>query len=205
MTEPQNNRPRRRSSWLFYGLIVPAIVGLGVWQGWRWWAWVSQPVLMLAPTPADAEPPMVRIRIQPGTPAQQIGEDLAAANLIRSSLAWSLWTRWQTLQARLEGEANRGFQAGTYELSPTQSLSAIAHQIWAGQTVARRLTIPEGWTQHQMADYFAAQGLFSAPAFLAATQQSWSDRYPWLPEGLPHLEGFLFPDTYEVAEDTLTP
>lgn len=205
MTERQHDRPRRWSRWLFYGLMMPAIVGLGVWQGWRWWSWASQPVLVVAPIGEEAEPPTVRIRIEPGTAAQQIGVDLAAANLIRSAFAWSLWTRWHTLQARLAGETSRGFQAGTYELSPTQSLPAIAQQIWTGQTVARRLTIPEGWTQRQMADYFAAQGLFSAQAFLRVTEQSWSDRYPWLPEGLPHLEGFLFPDTYEVAEDTLTP
>jgi len=214
MTERQSNsrqgsrdakRPRRWSRWLFYGLIVPAIVGVGLWQGWCWWDWASQPVLVTPSTAAAGEPPTVRIRIEPGTPAQQIGEDLATANLIRSAMAWSLWTRWQTLQARLTGAANRGFQAGTYELSPTQPLTAIADQIWAGQTVARRLTIPEGWTRKQMADYFATQGLFSAQAFLDATQQSWSDQYPWLPEGLPHLEGFLFPDTYEVADDPLTP
>lgn len=205
MTEHPLDRPQRRSRWLFYGLILPAIVGVSLWQGWRWWAWASQPVLVTVPAAGDGEPPTVRIRIEPGTPAQQIGADLAAANLIRSATAWSLWVRWHHLQATLTGEPARSFQAGTYELSPTQSLSAIAAQILAGKTVARRLTIPEGWSQQQMAAYFEAQGLFSAQAFLAATQQSWSDQYPWLPEGLPHLEGFLFPDTYEVPEAAVTP
>lgn len=205
MTDRQSDRPQRRSRWLFYGLLLPAIVGLGLWQGWRWWAWASQPVLVMAPEAVDRDPPTVRIRIEPGTPAQQIGADLAAANLIRSATAWSLWARWQSLEATFTGASPRSFQAGTYELSPTQSLTTIAQQILTGQTVARRLTIPEGWSRQQMADYLADQGLFSQQAFLDVTQQDWSDQYPWLPEGLPHLEGFLFPDTYEVAEDAVTP
>jgi UPF0755 protein len=31
------------------------------------------------------------------------------------------------------------------------------------------------------------------------------DRYPWLPEGIPHLEGFLFPDTYQLPAEGVTP
>ncbi|WP_448561392.1 endolytic transglycosylase MltG [Trichothermofontia sp.] len=205
MTDQQPNGSHRRSRWLFYGLILPTIIGVGLWQGWRWWAWASQPVLATASLGMNAEPPTVRIRIEPGTPAQQIGADLAAANLIRSAMAWSFWTHWQTLRATLTGNPIRSFQAGTYELSPTQSLPAIAEQILLGQTVARRLTIPEGWSLQQMADYFAEQGLFSRQAFLEVTQQDWSDPYPWLPEGLPHLEGFLFPDTYEIAAEAVTP
>jgi UPF0755 protein len=30
-------------------------------------------------------------------------------------------------------------------------------------------------------------------------------QYPWLPSGLPHLEGFLYPDTYQLDGDAVTP
>ncbi len=31
------------------------------------------------------------------------------------------------------------------------------------------------------------------------------DRYPWLPAKLPHLEGFLYPDTYQFSPKQVTP
>ncbi|HEY9659760.1 MAG TPA: endolytic transglycosylase MltG, partial [Allocoleopsis sp.] len=68
----------------------------------------------------------------------------------------------------------------------------------------RSFTIPEGWSIQQMADYFAGQGFFSKEAFLEAVKQIPRDRYAWLPEGIPHLEGFLYPDTYKFTGD-LTP
>jgi UPF0755 protein len=66
-------------------------------------------------------------------------------------------------------------------------------------------TIPEGWSRQQMAAYFEAQGFFPASEFMKATSQIPRDKFPWLPEDLPHLEGFLYPDTYQLAKDRITP
>ena len=55
-----------------------------------------------------------------------------------------------------------------------------------------------------MAEAFQQQGFFSASEFLAATQQIPQDQYPWLPDDIPHLEGFLFPDTYQLPMDQIT-
>ncbi|MFM7425336.1 MAG: endolytic transglycosylase MltG, partial [Elainella sp.] len=96
------------------------------------------------------------------------------------------------------------FQAGIYELSPTEPLDSIADQIWRGEVVQNSFTIPEGWSIQQMADYFAEQGYFGKEEFLAAVRQIPRDKFSWLPEGIPHLEGFLYPDTYKFA-GTLTP
>jgi UPF0755 protein len=142
----------------------------------------------------------VQIKIPSGTTAQQIGYDLQAAGLIRSSLAWQLWVRWLQLN-----DSKGGFKAGTYQLSPTQSMTVIADKIWTGQVLQRRFTIPEGWSLRQMAAYFEAQGFFSAKSFLSTAKQLDRARYPWLPTNLPFLEGFLYPDTYELASDSTTP
>lgn len=178
------------------GLLLPLATGVAAWQGWAWWSWANQPVSENA---AEAAPQTVQIQIPPGTPGQQIGQDLEAAGLIRSALAWKLWSRWQSWQ-----NAEGGFQAGTYALSPTDSMTAIADVIRSGQVVQTSFTIPEGWNRRQMALYFEEQGFFSADSFLAATEQVPRDRYPWLPEGLPHLEGFLFPDTYQLPAEGVT-
>lgn len=196
---------QRISKWSFYLLLLPAVLGISAWQGWAWWSWASAPPLTVAASTPDAAnaaagDKVVRIQIPPGTPAQQIGADLETAGLIRSATAWNLWTRWLSLQNR-----QGGFQAGTYELSPTQPLPAIADKIWSGEVVQASFTIPEGWSLQQMAAYFESQGFFKAQDFLTAASQIPQNQYSWLPSGLPHLEGFLYPDTYQLSNDQITP
>ncbi len=181
--------------WFFLGLLVPAAAGMAAWQGWAWWSWATGPAKAGEPT-ADQT---VQIQIPPGTSGQQIGQDLEAAGLIRSPLAWKLWSRWQARQS-----PGGGFQAGTYALTPTSSMTEIANTIWTGQVIQTSFTIPEGWNRKQMAAYFEQEGFFPAADFLAATEQIPRQDYPWLPNGIPHLEGFLFPDTYQLPAEGIT-
>ncbi|MEM9161462.1 MAG: endolytic transglycosylase MltG [Cyanobacteria bacterium P01_F01_bin.4] len=180
---------------LFFLGIVPAALAGAAWQGWTWWSWASGPVQ----AGADADSSLVQIQIPNGTSAEQIGRDLEAAGLIHSTTAWKLWTRLKTMRG-----AEGGFQAGTYAVSPGQSLETIANQIWSGDVVQLGFTIPEGWNRSQMAAALDSQGLVTADDFLAATEQIPYDRYPWLPQSLPHLEGYLYPDTYQLPGDNIT-
>ncbi|MEG4348598.1 endolytic transglycosylase MltG [Microcoleus sp. LAD1_D5] len=188
------------SKWLFYLALLPAIWGVCAWQGWAWWSWASAPPKIAETSTSPGEDAAVSIQIPEGTPSQKIGRDLEAAGLIRSSSAWNMWARWLTLQNR-EG----GFQAGTYQLSPTQPLSAVAEKIWKGEVAQQSFTIPEGWSLQQMSAYFEAQGFFPAKDFMAVASQVPYAQYPWLPSGLPHLEGFLYPDTYQLDGDAISP
>lgn len=185
----------RWGKWVFFGLLLPGAVAVAGWQGWAWWSWASRPVV--SETPAEAAG--VQIQIPTGTPGQQIGRDLEAAGVIRSSLAWRIWSRWQGFRN------SGGFQAGTYVLSPAEPLEAIARTIWEGQVVQESFTIPEGWNRQQMAEYFEQEGYFSADSFLTATATIPRDSAPWLPDGLPHLEGFLYPDTYQIPAEAIAP
>ena len=159
---------------LFFFLLLPIALGVSGWQGWAWWSWATAPIAAnAAPTAAEAPAPAtdtVQIQIPPGTSGQQIGQDLEAAGLIRSHLAWNLWSRWQNLRR------DDGYQAGTYVLSPTQSMQDIAQQIRTGDVLQTSFTIPEGWTREQMAAAFEERGFFSAQGFLEATQQQPRDR-----------------------------
>jgi UPF0755 protein len=189
------NTAQRISKWLFYLVLFPATIGVCAWQGWAWWSWASAAPLADTSPAAPPADTAIQVRIPEGTSAQQIGKDLEAVGLIRSTAAWNLWTRWQMLQDR-----SGSFLAGTYELSPGEPLETIAAKIWQGEVLQQSFTIPEGWSLQQMAKYFESEGFFTADAFLAAAAQVPYDRYPWLPAQLPHLEGFLYPDTYEVPK-----
>lgn len=187
----------RISKWSFYLLLFPVVLGICGWQGWAWWSWATAPVSSVrSQTTAEG----VQVEIPLGTTSQEIGENLEAVGLIRSAKAWDLWSRWLRMQ-KDEGD----FQAGVYQFSPTQSMAEIAEQIWLGKVVQTSYTIPEGWNISQMASYFEAQGFFSGAAFVEATRQNWSSEYPWLPSDLPHTEGFLYPDSYQMPKDAISP
>ncbi|MGK7888935.1 MAG: endolytic transglycosylase MltG [Leptolyngbyaceae cyanobacterium] len=203
---------------LFYGLSLPLVMGVCGWQGWQWWSWAiasphSSSSAAVAPsdevsteassvgTHAQGAEPTV-LTIPDGTSAQQIGGLLLDAGLIRSAMAWNLWTRWQTTSGR-EG----GFLAGTYGIAADASMTAIAEQIWQGDVLTSRFIIPEGWSMAQMGQYFESDlGWFSATEFIAATRAIERDRYPWLPAATAlangiNLEGFLYPSTYYIADN----
>lgn len=190
---------RSISKWSYYLALLPVTLGFCGWQGWAWWSWAQSPP-SLHPAANSQVEKAVQIQIPSGTGAQQIGHDLESAGVIRSSQAWKLWTYWLRLQDR-----QGGYKAGTYKLSPTQPLSVIAKKIWTGEVMQLSFTIPEGWTLTQMATYFESLGYFKAEDFLTAASQIPKDKYPWLPDGIPYLEGYLYPDTYQLASDRVTP
>ncbi|NJP08509.1 MAG: endolytic transglycosylase MltG [Leptolyngbyaceae cyanobacterium RU_5_1] len=182
--------------------LVLAVLGFFSWRGWNWWAWATAPSTLSIT--ASTTQQLVNLRIPPGTSAQEIGQELEMMGLIRSANAWSLWARWLMLN-----DPNGGFRAGTYQLSRRQSLQDIAAKIWTGDTVQLSFTIPEGWSMRQMARYFEQQQFFSAQEFFAAADRVSLAEYPWLPTNLPadssRLEGFLYPDTYQISEPPIQP
>ena len=141
------------------------------------------------------EPELVRVEIPSGSSIRTIGDRLVEAGAIRSAIAWEVWLRWQDIEPK----------AGTYDLDPGWSLVEVAAAIEAGVGVQAQFTIVEGWRIRQMADYFEQLGWFTADEFVAATDSVDLDRFGWLPEDLPHLEGWLFPNTYAIPLDRRTP
>ena len=157
---------------------------------WLGWQQLSAPVIT---EPTDIE--AVRVEIPAGSSVRQIGTRLFEAEVIRSTLAWEVWLRWQGIDPK----------AGTFDLDPRWSLVEVAAAIETGVGVQAQFTVLEGWRITQMADYFEALGWFSAEDFIEQTEQIDRDRFAWLPEDLPHLEGWLFPNTYGIPLDSRNP
>jgi UPF0755 protein len=178
--------------WLF--ILAPiALLAAASGIGVSWWNGIAAP----ASTDPNAKP--IQIQVKSGATAQSVGQELETKGAIKSQLAWKLWTAWQSKQGK------GAPQKGTYEVSPNQSLAAIAAQISEGKVIQSGFVIREGWNIKQMAEYFEKQGMFKAADFIAATKEIPKDKFPWLPDGLPHLEGFLYPETYKVPTETITP
>lgn len=177
---------------VWVALVALLSVGVGVSAVWLWW------LNAIAPTRSQSN--LVMLQVPEGSAGEAVGQQLEAAGLIRSMTAWKLWTK-----VAIARNPAGSFKTGTYELSAQASLPELAQSIWTGQVKETRFTIPEGWSMKEMGAYFEQEGWFSAKAFLKAAQKVPRDRFPWLPSNAPFLEGYLFPDTYQVPLEGRSP
>ena len=172
--------------------IIPAAIGVLFLLGWAGWKGLTAPV----ESKGERDEEKVQFTVKSGVGGNQIGAELAKAGLIKSNSGWKIWTKLKQIT-----DSKGGFKAGTYQISPQEPLSDIAAKIWDGKIMQTNFTIPEGWSTRQMAEYFESLSYFSAEDFENAVTQIPYDKYPWLPQDLPILEGFLYPDTYKITSD----
>jgi UPF0755 protein len=134
-----------------------------------------------------ADGPEVRLVVPAGSSAEAIGHQLQALGLVPHPLLFRLLARSRGLGGQLK--------AGEYVLRGPLSLEGILELLSRGDVVRRDVTIPEGRTLDETAQLVGAQGLPVAD-FLAAAR----DPSPIhdLDPGATNLEGYLFPDTYQV-------
>jgi UPF0755 protein len=148
--------------------------------------------------PQDSTP--VVVTVPPGSTANDIGTDLERRGLIRSALIF----RFAADQAGV----GTSLAAGDYELSKSMSMTEII-QVLAKGEVKRGLvaTIPEGWRSEQIADRLEQTGFASREDFLSAVATPPSVPGLELLGNTPpaRLEGYLFPETYEVPKKVSGP
>jgi UPF0755 protein len=135
------------------------------------------------------------VTVPQGATAADIGNDLQQRGLVRSGLLFRM--------AVEQAGVGSSLAAGDYELSRSMSTAEIIQVLAKGQVKRGLLaTIPEGWRSEQIADRLEATGFSSRDDFLKAV--SAPDSVPAvtvLPAPPPpRLEGFLFPETYEVPQ-----
>lgn len=190
------NPARRKPRVLLWSFLIAVFLVLSVVGGAAWYVWNG-----LKPTHA-AQP--VRVTIDRGMKAQRVAELLEQNGLIRDAWIFSGWLK-------LKDEGSR-FQAGIYELTPGMTREQIVAKLNKGDIIAPatiRFTIPEGWTVEQMANRLAENGHFTKEDFLKAaadpanwTGSAWTSQIP-LDAGLRYpLEGYLFPETYEMKTES---
>jgi len=179
------------SLWVFVSLLGLMALGAG---GAAYYVWSN-----LKPLPQGE---VKQVTISRGMSANSVSKLLEQEGIIRNGFIFSYY-----LQFKDEGAK---FQAGQYELYPGMDNASIIAKLNAGDVVAEemvRFTIPEGYTVAQIADKLAAEGIVDRDKFmeLAAAERAWGDaetvRSLPAEAGLLHrLEGYLFPETYEMKK-----
>lgn len=142
------------------------------------------------PATTTSAPTANRVEIKPGMTARQIGRSLEEAGLIRSATFFELSARYRDLAHELE--------AGTYQLHSAQSTSDILETLLQAPIRLQRITIPEGLTRHQIAAVLQRAGVADSVRFVSLTADD--ELITRLGLGEPHLEGYLFPETYFIKE-----
>jgi UPF0755 protein len=190
---------------LLMALLVVACGGAGGDRVLQTYLNANEDALYL-PTSVDNSP--VRFVVEPGTPARTIGQQLLEAGLITDDLLFEAYVRVNGLASQLE--------AGTFILNPAMTMVEIVEILQNAEATSVTITIPEGWRLEQQAEYLAAAGIFDDPAQaeMYRTQVLTGDlagldpsRYPFLQErpAGSSLEGYLFPETYEIPAVGATP
>lgn len=149
--------------------------------------------------PVEAQDREVRIKIEPGMTSAKIAQLLEEHGLIRSEFVFRYYLK-------VKGEGSR-FQAGEYLMKPGMELDEIISMLNRGDTVKEptiKFTIPEGYTIERIADKLAEERIVDRDVFLemaAKTDLYDSEYVKEIPadEDIVHaLEGYLFPETYEM-------
>jgi UPF0755 protein len=134
------------------------------------------------------------LNIPPRASISDIGKILQRNRLIDSTLVFEMYVRVF---------GHRNLEAGNYQVPGGYSMADVValleHDI-RGRQIS--VTIPEGWTDKQIARLLQAKGLFSADAYIAV-QKAGTFTQTFLQGHQPgtDLEGYLFPDTYFLAPD----
>ena len=137
----------------------------------------------------DAE---VFIEIPPGTSAQEIGRQLVAQGVIQDKFAFRAALWWSG--------RSHALQAGEYQFSKPLSAVAVIERLARGDVYTRPITFPEGLTIADMSAIYESHGFGSAQNFIEATRDV--SAIIKLDQQAMNLEGYLFPETYMLPNDT---
>ena len=130
----QPKKPRRWL-WLVAGLIALVSIALAGAVGWY--------LNALQPVDAGQKTNMV-LKIEPGASPEQIATELDERGLIRSQMAFMIYTRLADVQGKL--------QTGSYRLSPSDSLPDIVKHLASGKTDEIDITFYPGATLYDRRD-----------------------------------------------------
>lgn len=132
------------------------------------------------------------VEIPTGSGTAAIGQILENQGIIKSSAKFKLVSKLEAYDGK--------YKAGVYSLSPSMPMSEIMEIIISGVSNTSRFTIPEGLTLSQTADRLEKENLINRDAFMSEIQHG-SFEYRFmnlLPDSENRLEGFLYPETYDV-------
>ncbi len=148
--------------------------------------------------PMASQSSAVLVQIPEGASSREISRLLEEQGIIRSSRLFELLSRVEGIDDSLK--------AGYYLLDPAMPLPAVLDQLAAGRVATRRAFIPEGFNLREIGARLEVEGIGSAQRFIELASDErlvYGANSPLTAlvgsRPTPSLEGYLFPDTYQLA------
>ena len=196
----------RVAGWLIVGALVTALTACSGDQLLAAYLAANGEALQ---SPAATAPRPMQFVVQNGSTARMIAENLQNAGLIDDARLFEAYVR-------VNGIAD-DLQAGAYTLSPSMTPVEIAEALQHAVAPSIRVTVPEGWRLEQTADALTASTPLDGaeyrrlaidpgwrPRTDAGIQDPVSYRFLDLRPGDATLEGYLYPDTYQLLKERAT-
>jgi UPF0755 protein len=133
----------------------------------------------------------VAFTVERGQGLRPVANALEAADLIRDADALTLLARFRGWESALK--------AGEYGLSAGWTSERILEQITSGRVRTYTAVLPEGIRASEIADRLDDAGLTSREEFLRVISDEEFAKSLGIPA--PSLEGYLYPETYEIPRD----
>ncbi|SDH92609.1 endolytic transglycosylase MltG [Desulfosporosinus hippei] len=179
---------KKKTMGVFTWIILLSVVGgFGVLS---WWSWATKPY--------STSGNSIKITISPGTTAAQLARELQERQLIRSAGMFQLLARERRDDFKL--------YVGDYQIAPTMSPKEMIEHLISGSTSldTNMVTIPEGYTTEQIIELLVQKGIGSKGELTKVVTE---DSFPYeflkdAPQGIHRLEGYLFPNTYDIPVET---
>ena len=152
-------------------------------------------------TPVGSDPTPVNFRVTLGEFPSDVATNLQSQGLITDADLFVNLVKYLHVGEKI--------QAGEYVLKRTMTMEEIIAALQHGRAKTVNVTIRPGWRAEEIADYLSTMGLanFNKDQFLQLVKNGNYDY--WFmqdrPKGAPaSVEGFLFPETYNVPFDITT-
>ena len=176
-------RKLKKSSCIIAAVVIILVLALCIGGGYYLYA--TQP---------ENLPEAVTITIPEGAGLNQITELLQEQNVIRSGFAFAMYVKQQDAATEL--------RPGKYTFGPGEmEFADLLQQLLRGGIAENttNITIPEGLTVEQTAEVLEKQGVVTKEEFLDYAANL-DIPYDYIPQGEDYnqLEGFLFPETYNI-------
>ncbi len=132
--------------------------------------------------------------VQKGWSDDEIANELQKLNIIRNSYFLKFYAILSLKHSKL--------QAGEYNLSPRMSIYQITNKMAYGDVIKDEVKILEGWDVKDIGKYLESKNICQQSYFISLTQKDYSDEFDFLQDKPKDvgLEGYLFPDTYEISK-----
>ena len=131
--------------------------------------------------------------VVPGKSFSSVAKDLELKGIISNAAFFSFF-------ARLTGEASK-MKVGEYLFKTTMRPTEVMGILISGKSIGRNFTISEGLNIYEIADLIEPLGIGKREEFLKEVQDPEFVK-ALLGEQVSSLEGYLFPETYQVTKYT---